>query len=89
MRPRPRRSASVGAGSLRDAHVAGLHRDAGPAAVLLDEAQQGADRAGAGPAGCRSAALDSWMCTFGSSVTPSRSLAQSPLTTASPPTPQW
>ena len=34
-------------------------------------------------------ALDSWICTFGSSVTPSRSLAASPLTTASLPTPQW
>ena len=33
--------------------------------------------------------LLSWMCTLGSSATPSRSLAASPDTTASPPTPQW
>ena len=35
------------------------------------------------------AALPSWMKTFGSSDSPSRSLAESPLTTASSPTPQW
>ena len=33
--------------------------------------------------------LDSWICTFGSRVTPSRSLAPSPVTMASLPTPQW
>ena len=33
--------------------------------------------------------LESWICTLGSRVRPSRSLAESPLTTASSPTPQW
>jgi len=50
----------------------------------------------AGPVGRRpgwmshEATLDSWMSTLGSRVTPIRSLAESPLTTAPPPpTPQW
>src|SRR6478752_4852121 len=51
-------------------------------------------RSSAGPVGRRpgwmshEATFDSWMCTFGSSVTPNRSFAESPATSAFPPTPQ-
>ena len=52
-------------------------------------------RSSAGPVGLRpgtmshDATFDSWMCTFGSSVTPNRSFAESPVMRADPPTPQW
>ena len=69
--------------------VAGLDGDAGAAAVAPRRSA-----AAAGPVGRRpgrmshEATFDSWMCTFGSRVTPNRSLAESPVTRADPPTPQ-
>ena len=59
--------------------VAGLERDARPAPVLVDPLAAAPDRVGRRP-GVMSQlpTLLSWMCTLGSSASPTRSFAESP-----------